>query len=91
MAQALKLNTLNYYLNIAQKIPSIHLEEALYTYRNKNNTTIFTNNNNLGYYLAGLLEGDGSISLPSLGVTSLNRVLNPRIVFTSHINNIGMY
>jgi|UniRef100_A0A060QN72 hypothetical protein len=97
----LKLNTivlrtqqaLNYYLNIAQKIPSIHLEEALYTYRNKNNTTIFTNNNNLGYYLAGLLEGDGSISLPSTntGVTSLNRVLNPRIVFTSHINNIGMY
>jgi hypothetical protein len=80
-------------LNIAQKIPSIHLEEALYTYRNKNNTTIFTNNNNLGYYLAGLLEGDGSISLPSTntGVTSLNRVLNPRIVFTSHINNIGMY
>ncbi len=36
---------------------------------------------------------DGSISakLPSLGVTSLNRILNPRIVFTSHINNIGMY
>jgi len=91
----LKLNnTLNYYLNIAQKIPSIHLEEALYTYRNKNNTTVFTNNNNLGYYLAGLLEGDGSISLPSLGgacASSLNRVLNPRIVFTSHINNIGMY
>ena len=87
-------NTLYYYLNIAQKIPSIDLEEALSIYKDKNNTTVFepsATNNNLGYYLAGLLEGDGSISLPSLGVTSLNRVLNPRIVFTSHINNIGMY
>ena len=44
-----------------------------------------------GYYLAGLLEGDGHISLPALGNTTLNRVLNPRIVFTSHINNIGLY
>ena len=84
-------NTLYYYLNIAQKIPSSDLEEALSIYKNKNNITVFTNNNNLGYYLAGLLEGDGSISLPSLGVTSLNRILNPRIVFTSHAKNIGMY
>ena len=37
----------------------------------------------LGYYLAGLLEVDGSINIPSLGKTSLKRVLNPRIVFTS--------
>jgi hypothetical protein len=37
------------------------------------------------------LEGDGHISLPSIGKSKLNRVLNPRIVFTSHINNIGMY
>jgi len=88
----LKLNnTLYYYLNIAQKIPSNEIEKVLQIYINNNNTTVFTNNNNLGYYLAGLLEGDGSISLPSLGVTSLNRILNPRIVFTSHINNIGMY
>jgi hypothetical protein len=41
--------------------------------------------------LAGLLEGDGHISLPSMGVTTLNRVLNPRIIFTSHINNLGLY
>jgi Cytochrome c oxidase subunit III/LAGLIDADG endonuclease len=44
-----------------------------------------------GYYLAGLLEGDGHISLPFKGNTTLNRVLNPRIVFTSHKNNIELY
>ena len=44
-----------------------------------------------GFYLAGLIEGDGSIGLPSIGQTSLNRVLNPKIVFTSHINNLEMY
>nr|YP_010391167.1 LAGLIDADG endonuclease [Fusarium ussurianum]UPX02534.1 LAGLIDADG endonuclease [Fusarium ussurianum]UPX02593.1 LAGLIDADG endonuclease [Fusarium ussurianum] len=82
---------LYYYLNIAQKIPSSEIGRALEIYTNNNNTTVFTDSNKLGYYLAGLLEGDGSISLPSLGVTSLNRILNPRIVFTSHINNIGMY
>lgn len=47
--------------------------------------------NSLGYYLAGLLEGDGSISIPGLGTTTMNRILNPRIVFTTHVNNIGMY
>lgn len=34
---------------------------------------------------------DGSISIPALGTTTLNRVLNPRIVFTSHVNNLGLY
>lgn len=29
--------------------------------------------------------------MPCLGNTSLNRILNPRIVFTSHKNNLGMY
>jgi len=37
------------------------------------------------------LEGDGHISLPSIGKSQLDRVLNPRIVFTSHINNINLY
>jgi hypothetical protein len=41
--------------------------------------------------LAGLLEGGDHISLPVLSTTTLNRVLNPRIVFTSHISNLGLY
>jgi len=86
-------NTILYYynLNIARAIPIEDLEKSLKNYKVNNNTEVFKYNENLGYYLAGLLEGDGHISLPSLGVTTLNRVLNPRIVFTSHKNNLGMY
>jgi hypothetical protein len=51
----------------------------------------FSSKEELGYYLAGLLEGDGCIDLPSIGKTSLNRVLNPKIIFTSHVNNLEMY
>lgn len=47
--------------------------------------------NQLGYYLAGLIEGDGHLSIPAKGKTTLNRILNPRVVFTAHINNIEMY
>jgi hypothetical protein len=47
--------------------------------------------NKLGYYLAGLLEGDGHISLPFLGNTILNRILNPRIIFTGDIKDIELY
>ena len=79
-----------YSLNISKAIPVEELNEALIDYKNKNNITVFTNKDNLGYYLAGLLEGDGHLSLPSLGNTTLNRVLNPRIVFTSHVGNLGI-
>jgi hypothetical protein len=44
-----------------------------------------------GHYLAGLLEGDGHISIPALGKTTLNRVLNPRFVFTFHKKNLKLY
>ena len=37
------------------------------------------------------MEGDGHISIPALGNTTLNRILNPRIVFTSHKNNLHLY
>ena len=85
----LKNKILFYYnLNIARAIPVEDLEKSLNDYKIKNNIKVFKDNNNLGHYLAGLIEGH--ISLPSLGVTSLNRVLNPRIVFTSHINNLGI-
>lgn len=48
-------------------------------------------NNQFGYYLAGLFEGDGHISLPFLRKSTLNRVINPRIVFTSHENNLELF
>jgi hypothetical protein len=38
-----------------------------------------------------LFEGDGSINLPSIGKTTLNRILNPRFVFTFHWNDIDLY
>ena len=50
-------------------------------YKNTNNIAVYTNKEYLGYYLAGLLEGDGHLSLPSIGNTTLNRILNPRIVW----------
>lgn len=78
-------------LNIAKAIPIKDIEIALNIYKANNNNSILLTKNNLGHYLAGLLEGDGHISIPALGNTTLNRVLNSRIVFTSHINNLGMY
>lgn len=78
-------------MNIARAIPLENVNKSLNDYNVKNNIELFKNKNNLGHYLAGLLEGDGHISLPSLGVTTLNRVVNTILVFTSHANNLGMY
>jgi hypothetical protein len=98
---SLKVVLSNYTLNIAKAIPKEEIKlvldskartrlrfshPAAETYSKKINSLNFSKDQ-LGYYLAGLLEGDGSISLPAIGNTTLNRVLNPRFVFTSHINN----
>jgi LAGLIDADG endonuclease/Cytochrome c oxidase subunit III len=78
----------NNKLNIVKAINSEQIKHIKY---HSNINKLNLNKDQLGYYLAGLLEGDGHISLPFLGNTILNRVLNPRIVFTSHINNLELY
>lgn len=45
---------------------------------------IVKNNSQLGYYLAGLIEGDGCIWTSKEPVSPFGRVHNPRIVFTFH-------
>ncbi len=87
-----------FYLNVAKAIPIEDVKQALSIYNSNlhlHPIRVYSpykeDKNSLGYYLAGLLEGDGSISIPGLGTTTMNRILNPRIVFTSHVNNIGMY
>ena len=87
-----------FYLNTAKAIPIEDVKQALSTYNSnlrlypKRESSLYKKDKySVGYYLAGLLEGDGSISIPALGTTTMNRILNPRIVFTSHVNNIGMY
>ena len=74
-------------LKIARVITPEEIKEAFNNYSNnffRKNKSLATrlNKKELGFYLAGLLEGDGSISLPSIGKTKLTRILNPRIVFT---------
>jgi len=91
---SLHLFNLNYTLKTTRVITPKQVEQSLANFHTNpyNKAGIFYNGNKeFAYYLAGLLEGDGHISLPSLGVTTLNRVLNARIIFTSHINNLGLY
>jgi len=78
---------LNKKLYIARSIQ----DEELNKIREDNLNKPLVNNEQLGFYLAGLLEGDGCINLPFLGKTVLNRILNPRIIFTSHVNNLALY
>ena len=84
----LYLNFTNFILKTTKAISKEVIKQAL---NDRNIIYKNINENQLGYYLAGLLEGDGHISIPALGNTTLNRILNPRIVFTSHINNIQLY
>lgn len=76
------------YVKIASAISKEIIEKVKL---NISKSLLKDKNNQFGYYLAGLFEGDGHISLPFLGNTTLNRVLNPRIVFTSHENNLEFF
>lgn len=83
-----------YNLATARAITDKDVRQALNTHKlNSNSYRHYVNNpENLGYYLTGLLEGDGHISIPALFKNSKStRVFNPRIVFTSHIDNLGLY
>ena len=73
-----------FYLNTAKAIPIEDVKQALSTYNSnlhlypRGESSLYKKDkNSLGYYLAGLLEGDGSISIPALGTTTMNRILNP--------------
>ena len=82
----------NYTIKISKAINPKVIEQSLKDYYLNSLDNYYNDKESeFPYYLAGLLEGDGHISLPSMGVTTLNRVLNPRIIFTSHINNLGLY
>lgn len=83
-----------YSLTIARATTDEDVRRALCIHKlNSNSYSIYENNSdNLGYYLAGLMEGDGHISIPALFKNSKStRVFNPRVVFTSHIDNLGLY
>lgn len=83
-----------YTLATARAITDKDVSQSLNLFKlNSNSYKIYENNpQNFGHYLAGLLEGDGHISIPALFKNSKSvRVFNPRVVFTSHINNLGLY
>lgn len=78
-----------YNLATARAITDENVRQTLSTHKLNSNSLYVDNPENFGYYLAGLLEGDGHISIPALFKNSKStRVLNPRIVFTSHIDNL---
>jgi hypothetical protein len=76
--------------SIVKSTTTIKKEEIL-EYVDLKSKIFDLNDEQLGYYLSGLIEGDGDIYLPSLGKTILSRILNPRINFTSHTNNLYLY
>jgi LAGLIDADG endonuclease/Cytochrome c oxidase subunit III len=79
----------NHIYYTSKAISPEEIEQALLKFTSESKE--YFKKDQFSYYLAGLLEGDGHLSLPAIGNTTLNRILNPRIVFTSHINNLGLY
>lgn len=49
------------------------------------------NNTQLGYYLAGLIEGDGNIWTQKTIRSPKGRLKNPQITFTFHKNDKPLY
>lgn len=91
ITEGIKSLTSQIFYIVFKKVKTMSKEE-IENIKNKMDVNKFNlSKDQFGHYLASLLEGDGCIYLPSLGSTILNRVLNPRIVFTSHVNNIEMY
>ena len=50
-----------------------------------------TKNTQLGFYLAGLIEGDGYIWTSKTLKSVKGRIRNPRIVFTFHVNEMPLF
>ena len=90
ISEGINLNFLKSLLLEYSSSRAISKQEILTILKNKRHNPNIKEDQ-FGYYLAGLLEGDGHLSLPFLGKTILNRILNPRIIFTSHVNDIGLY
>lgn len=77
-----------YTLKIARAVSK---EEINNIKKNIDENNFNLTDDQLGYYLAGLIEGDGCINIPAKGKTTLNRILNPRIILTGHRNNTQLF
>jgi LAGLIDADG endonuclease len=53
--------------------------------------SIYSINSQLGFYLAGLIEGDGNIWTSKTLISVKGRIYNPHVVFTSHIREIPLF
>jgi hypothetical protein len=49
------------------------------------------NNSQLGYYLAGLIEGDGNIWTSKTLKSAKGRINNPQITISFHINDFPLF